>query len=136
MTGESSTISARGGAREVHTAGQWWATGRWWLIIGASLTVIAGIVLVVLACNWPYTQQAVTKALQDRFARTVQIRSFRKTYFPPGCVAEGVSFLHRQRKDLPPLITVQTLTIRGSYNGLLRIHKRLDEVEVLSLIHI
>jgi hypothetical protein len=48
-------------------------------------------------------------------------------------VAEGVSFLHRQRKGLPPLITVQTLTMRGSYNGLLRIHKRLDEVEVKGL---
>jgi hypothetical protein len=89
--------------------------------------------VIVLACKWPYTQQAVTKALQDRFARTVQIRSFRKTYFPPGCVAEGVSFLHRQRKDLPPLITVQTLILRGSYNGLLRIRPRLDEVEVKGL---
>jgi hypothetical protein len=48
-------------------------------------------------------------------------------------VAEGVSFLHRQRKDLPPLITVQTLIIRGSYNGLLRIHKRVDGVEVKGL---
>ena len=133
MTGESSTISTRSGAGEVHMAGQWWARGRWWLIIGASLIVIAGIVLIVLAWNWPYTQQAVTKALQDRFARTVQIRSFRKTYFPPGCVAEGVSFLHRQRKDLPPLITVQTLSIRGSYNGLFRIHKRVDEVQVEGL---
>jgi hypothetical protein len=107
--------------------------GRWWLITGSSLIVIAGIMLIVLACKWPFTQQAVTKALQDRFARTVQIRSFRKTYFPPGCVAEGVSFQHRQRKDLPPLITVQTLIIRGSYNGLLRIHPRLDEVEVKGL---
>jgi len=86
-----------------------------WLIIGASLIVIAVIVVIVLACNWPYTQQAVAKALQDRFARTVQIRSFRKTYFPPGCVAEGVSFLHRKRKDLPALITVQTLEM--SVNG-------------------
>jgi hypothetical protein len=107
--------------------------GGWWLIIGVSLIVIAGIVLIVLAWNWPYTQQAVTKALQDRFARTVQIGSFRKTYFPPGCVAEGVSFLHRKRKDLPPLITVQTLIIRGSYNGLFRIHKRVDEVQVKGL---
>ncbi len=89
--------------------------------------------VVLLAWNWPFTQQAVTKALQDRFARTVQIRRFRKTYFPPGCVAEGVSFLHRKRKDLPPLITVQTLIIRGSYDGLLRIHKRLDEVQVKGL---
>src|ERR1035437_6688342 len=96
-------------------------SGRRVLIIGASLIVIAGMVLILLVWNWPYTQQAVTTALHDRFARTVQIRSFRKTYFPPGCVAEGISFLHRRRKDLPPLITVQTLIIRGSYNGLLRI---------------
>jgi hypothetical protein len=53
--------------------------GRWYLIIGAPLMVIAAIVIIVLACKWPFTQKAVTKALQDRFARTVQIRSFRKT---------------------------------------------------------
>ncbi len=98
MTGECSAISTRSGAGKVHASGQWWAPGRWWLIIGASLIVIAGIVLIVLVWNWPFTQQAVTKALQDRFARTVQICSFRKTYFPPGCVAEGVSFLHRKRR--------------------------------------
>ena len=127
------TISTRSGAGEVHTRGQRPVRGRWWLVIGASLVVIAGLVLIMLVWNWPYTQPAVTAALQDRFARTVQIRSFRKTYFPPGCVAEGVSFLHRQRKDLPPLITVQTLVIRGSYNGLFRIHKRVDEVQVNGL---
>jgi hypothetical protein len=131
--GGCSTISTRSNAGQVHTPGQRWAPGRWWLIIGASLIVIAGIVLIVLAWNWPFTQQAVTKALEHRFARTVQIRGFRKTYFPPGCVAEGVSFLHRKRTDLPPLIMVQTLIIRGSYNGLFRIHKRVDEVQVRGL---
>jgi len=133
VIGKSSTISKRSGAGKVHATGQWRGPGRWWLIIGASLIVIAALVVIVLACKWPYTQAAVTKALQDRFARTVQIGSFRKTFFPPGCVAEGVSFLHRRRKDLPPLITVQTLIIRGSYNGLLRIHPRLDEVEIKGL---
>ena len=70
MTGESSTISTRGGAGAVYPAGQWWAPRRLWQIIGASLIVIAVIVAIVLACNWPYTQQAVTRTLQDRFART------------------------------------------------------------------
>ncbi len=73
----------------------------------------------MLIRNWPFREQAVIKALQDRFARQVEIRGFRLTYFPPGCVATGVSFLHRKRKDLPPLITVATLTVRGSYHGLL-----------------
>ncbi|MGA3327744.1 MAG: AsmA-like C-terminal region-containing protein [Terriglobia bacterium] len=133
MAGKKSTISKPRGAEKVRAPGPWWALGRWWLIIGAALIAIAAIVVIGLASKWPYTQQAVTKALQDRFARNVQIRSFRETYFPPGCVAEGVSFLHRKRTDLPPLITVQTLIIRGSYNGLLRIHPRVDEVEVKGL---
>jgi len=96
MNGGASTISRRSGAGKVHApdSGGAWALG---LIIGASVIVIGGLVLIVLAWNWPFTQQAVTKALRDRFARTVQIRSFRRTYFPPGCVAEGVSFLHRKR---------------------------------------
>jgi hypothetical protein len=122
-------ISTRSGAGDVNTAGQWWAQGRRWLLIGASLIVIAVTGVIVLAWNWPYTPQAVTEALEDRFARTVHIRTFHKTYFPPGCVAEGVSFLYRKRNDLPALITVQMLIIRGSYNGFFRLHKRVDEVQ-------
>jgi hypothetical protein len=135
-----SAISTRSIAGEIHTPGQrrtrgrWrLSNGRWWLIIGASLIAIAGMLLILLSWNWPYTQQAVTTALQHRFARPVRIRSVRLTYFPPGCIAEGVSFLHEQNKDLPPLITIQTLIVRGSYNGLFRIHKRVDEVQVKGL---
>ena len=93
--------------------------------------VAVGATLLVL--NWPFTEAAVTKALEDRFARDVKIRKFRSSYFPPGCVAEGIEFLHRRRKDLPPLITVQTLTIRAGYSGLLRIHKQVNDVQVAGL---
>jgi hypothetical protein len=88
---------------------------------------------ILLALNWPFTQAAVTKTLQDRFAREVKIRKFRSTYFPPGCVAEGIDFLHRKHKDLPPLISVETLTIRSGYSGLLRIHKLVNYVQVAGL---
>ena len=63
----------------------------------------------------------------------MKIQKFRSTYFPPGCVVGGIEFLHRQRKDLPPLITVQTLTIRAGYSGLLRIHKQVNDVQVAGL---
>jgi hypothetical protein len=93
-----------------------------------ALAVALGALL--LSLNWPFTQAAVTKALEDRFARDVQIRKFRSTYFPPGCVAEGIEFLHRERKELPPLITVQTLTLRTGYSGMLRIHKLVNNVQI------
>jgi hypothetical protein len=93
----------------------------------------AGVAVILLIKNWPFTQQAVTAALRDRFARPVQIRSFHKTYFPPGCVAEGVSFEHRKYKDLPPLITVEKLIIKGSYAGLISPQKRVGQVQVIGL---
>ena len=97
--------------------------------------VAAGVVLgpILIAANWPFTQAAVTKALQDRFARDVTIRTFRKTYFPPGCVAEGIQFLHRNRKDLPPLITVQQLRIRSGYSNFIRRQPRVDDVRIAGL---
>jgi hypothetical protein len=107
---------------------------RRWIFVSAALAAV-GIAsgAILLAINWPFTQTAVTKALEDRFARDVKIRKFRATYFPPGCVAEGIEFLHRKRKDLPPLITVQTLTIHAGYSGLLRIHKLVNDVQVAGL---
>ena len=103
------------------------------LIVGVVLAVILGGVIILLVRNWPFTRQAVTVALQDRFARTLEIRNFRSTYFPPGCIAEGLSFLHRTHKDLPPLITVRTLIVQASYAGMFSLHKRVGKVEVIGL---
>jgi hypothetical protein len=52
----------------------------------------------------------------------VSSRSFHRTYFPfPGCVVEGLTFRHGEANN-PPLITIEKLTIRGSYFGVLSHH--------------
>ena len=106
---------------------------RWilWTVSIAALGLV--VVAILLALNWPFTEAAVRKTLQDRFARQVTIRKFQSSYFPPGCVAEGIEFLHRKRKDLPPLITVEKLTLRTGYTGLLRIQKLIDYVRLEGL---
>src|SRR5713101_4740163 len=109
------------------------SVARWCLIVGTIAVIGTGVVAIQLVRNWPFTKQAVTIALQDRFARTVEIRNFRGTYFPPGFIAEGISFLHRQHKNLPPLITVRTLILQASYAGLFSIHKRVGRVQVIGL---
>jgi AsmA-like C-terminal region len=108
--------------------------GRRWIFISAALVIAAlATAAILLALNWPFTPAAVTKTLQDRFARQVTVRQFRTTYFPPGFVAEGVDFLHRQRKGLPPLISVERLTVRSSYSGMLRIDKLVNDVQIVGL---
>ena len=85
--------------------------------MGASLAVaaLAVIYIAVIAANWPFTQQAVIDALQERSLRTVTIGHFSRTYFPPGCTAEDIRFLHRKHKEKQPLITVGKLVLVTSY---------------------
>jgi|SRR5579871_224330 len=105
------------------------------VIIAAVLLVIApaAAVAVFLTIYWPFTRQSIIDALQEQSARSVEITNFRRTYFPPGCVAGGVRFLHRVHKDKPPIITIRQLIIRGSYFGLLRSPVRINEAQAIGL---
>jgi hypothetical protein len=90
------------------------------------------IAIVVLAClvtgvivadiEWPFTRESVVASLQQQSGGAVQIGHFRETYFPhPGCVAEQVVF-QGASNAAHPFITVDKLTVIGSYPGLLTRH--------------
>ncbi|HZZ15169.1 MAG TPA: hypothetical protein VFE08_04320, partial [Candidatus Sulfotelmatobacter sp.] len=88
------------------------------LIIILILLVLLGIVLVTSSL-WPFSQSQVLQDLREASDSQVQARAFHRTYFPfPGCVAEGLTFNHDPAAPTP-LITVEKLTIRGSYIGIL-----------------
>jgi hypothetical protein len=106
---------------------------RWIAAASVCLSLLVAGAALLLIHNWPFTQRAVTSTLENRFARQVTVQTFHQTFFPPGCVMEGVSFLHRERKDLPPLITLQKLVIRGSYAELIAPKKRIASVDVTGL---
>jgi AsmA-like C-terminal region len=105
-----------------------------WLLvtIGAIAAVFAaGCILLVL--NWPFQKQDLVNVLQERSARSVTIDRFYRTYFPPGCVAEGIQFLHRKHKEKAPLITVQRVVMTTSYSRLLLLQRRLTLVRIFNM---
>jgi hypothetical protein len=132
---KNSRTSKRRGAGKVLTPGQRGGRlGRWWLIIGASLIGHrrhrgdrVGLQMAVHAAGCHQGACRTDSPEPSRSAASA------KPTFHRGAWLKGSAFLHRKRQGLPPLITVQTLIIRGSYNGLLRIHPRVDEVEVKGL---
>jgi hypothetical protein len=70
---------------------------------------------------WPFTEKAVVEDLAEASDSTVTIRASHRTYFPsPGCILEGVEFHHGP--DKWTLITIDKLTIEGSYSGILTNH--------------
>lgn len=106
---------------------------RWIVIAGILSVLLIGGGLAFLASHWPFTRDAVVKALQGDSNRPVDIKQFRKTYFPhPGCVAEGVTVRWNQHGP-SPVIRVEKLTIQGSYSAVLTMQTRMSRVSATGL---
>jgi hypothetical protein len=92
-----------------------------WIKIGVVLVVAAlACAGVVVATHWPFTRSKVILSLEQVYGSTVEFKTFRVTYFPAGCVAEGVTFRRNADRGSPPVATVAKLTIQGSYPGFFR----------------
>jgi hypothetical protein len=105
-----------------------------WIRIGALLPlVVIGGAVVLLLSRWPFTRDIVARALQEKFSSTVEVKAFHGTYFPPGCVAEGVTFRRNNDPDNPPIATIEKLTIEGAYWEFFRTPKRVRLVRVEGL---
>jgi AsmA-like C-terminal region len=114
--------------RQTPRTGRAW--GRWVLGAAVGITALAATLFVVLALNWPFQKQDVIDVLQERTARSVTIDRFYRTYFPPGCIAEGIRFLHRKHKEKAPLIEIKKMVMATSYGHILTLQHRLSLVRV------
>lgn len=84
------------------------------ILILAALCVMA----LVLSRHWPFAEAPVLQNLREASDSQVKVRAFHETYFPPGCILEGVVFDHGPNQA-KPLISIEKLTIQGSYSGML-----------------
>jgi len=106
---------------------------RWVKIGGLLAVVVIGGAAVLVAGRWPFTRDAMVRALQEEFSSTVELKTFHGTYFTPGCVAEEVTFRRNSDRNTAPIATVEKLTIQGTYWGLFSIPKRVRRVRIEGL---
>jgi AsmA-like C-terminal region len=105
-----------------------------WILVSATLVVLALIALVYLLLHWPFSEAAVIRSLDAASSSKVEFGSFQAIYFPhPGCKAQNVVFRHGSRRDIPPLITIQQLTVRSTFLGMLRKHVAMVRVEGMQI---
>lgn len=93
---------------------------------GKAISIVAVVVLILAAlfCTglWPFGPESIKEDLTEASDSVVGYRNFRRIYLPfPGCVVEGLSFRHGETIGRP-LITIEKLTVRGSYLSLLTRH--------------
>ena len=92
----------------------------WTLIVLVTAIMLCVAICLAVFWNrfWPFTEKAIVEDLKEASDSTITVRSAHRTYFPfPGCVLEGVEFHHGP--DKWKLITIEKLTIEGSYSGIL-----------------
>ena len=102
-------------------------------IAGAIILAVIATVSILLATHWPFTRDAIGRALEEASGRPVEIGAFSNSYFPPGCTAERIRFLHRNHPEAPPLITIERLVIQGSFSGMITSPKRLSAVRIFGM---
>ncbi len=108
--------------------------GRAVVIVLVVLAVAVCLAVVLGIRYWPFEQKAVIENLAESSDSQVQVRSFRKTYFPhPGCTMEGLVFIHGSH-TAQPLITIEKLTIQATYAGLLERHVRRMVAEGMRIV--
>ena len=89
-------------------------------LIGGALLLTLLMLGVLGIHNWPFSEEAVRQDLAEATDSTVSIRSYRPSYFPPGCTLEGIEVRHGTNQF--KLITLNKLVVEGSYWGILTKH--------------
>ena len=100
-------------------------------LVGWGVGLGIAIYLGTLIANWPFTESALVETLQTRSLRTVTIKHFHRTYFPPGCVADGIRFLRIKHPDKPALLIIKQLVVEDNYPALLLCQHRLSKVKMM-----
>lgn len=106
---------------------------RWIKISGLFALLVISCAAVLVASHWPFTRDTIVKTLQEKFSSTVALKTFHRTYFTPGCVAEGVTFRRNSDRNTPAIATIEKLTIQGAYWEFFSTPKRIRRVRIEGL---
>ena len=112
---------------------------RKWLWLAAAVPAAVGVVafgISAIDAHWPYRYRIVKPLLEDVLGGQVEITRYHRTYFPgPGFAATGVTLRRKSATNLPPLGSVDTLFVQGSWVDLLLLRERVKLVDMTG-VHI
>jgi hypothetical protein len=79
---------------------------------------LAGV--AVMLHYWPFRYREVHPLLEHTFRSRVTVKRYHRTYFPhPGYVAEGITFHRHGDMQIPPLATLDRMTVVGTWTNLI-----------------
>jgi AsmA-like protein len=103
-----------------------------WLVGSVCILLVAAMAgIFFVGENWPYRHRKILPLLEDVFGSQVAIAQYHRTYLPhPGFVATGLTLRRKSAPHQPPIGTVQTLFVQGSWFDLLCLRRRVQLVDM------
>ncbi len=87
-------------------------------LFGVFVLMLVGV--AVMLNYWPFRYREVHPLLEQTFRSQVLVKRFHRTYFPhPGYVAEGVTFYRYGDTQIPPLASLDRMTVVGTWTNLI-----------------
>ncbi len=104
------------------------------LVVGlfiVALAVLANVLAVGIRSD---IKSSIKRSLEDRYESVAEIRDFQVSLFPQvHAVARGIVLRYQGRTDIPPLITIDKMTLSTGLIGLLRSPKHVASVHLEGL---
>ncbi len=103
------------------------------------LSVLASLFIVVVVAffaeaHWPYRYRIIKPMLEEVLAGHVTIAHYHRTYFPhPGFMATGITLDRNPTPGAPPLGTVSSVFVQGTWLDLFMFRERVRLVDLTGL---
>ena len=119
----------------VRSSARPWNKARGWMLVaGVAFVVLLVAGFYLVSANWPYRYRNIKPMLEDVLASQVTISHYHRTYFPnPGFVTTGLTMRRKSAPYLPPLGSVETMVVQGSWIDLLMLRQRVHLVDITGL---
>jgi len=107
---------------------------RIWLLVGALVTLLIAVVIVFTSAYWPYRYRIIKPMLEEVLGGKVTIAHYHRTYFPnPGFMATYITLDRNPTPGVPPLGTVRSILVQGSWLDLLMFREETRQVDITGL---
>jgi hypothetical protein len=113
-----------------------WSRKVRYCVCGLALSFVALITVGVTYVNvhWPYRYRTVQPLLQEILGSQVKIGHYHRVYFPnPGFMATEITLRRDSAPDLPPVGSITSVTVEGTWRDLLMLQKRVRQVDITGL---
>jgi hypothetical protein len=109
-------------------------TGLWAGGLVLSIVVLAGAGATFIDAHWPYRFRTIEPMLQEVLGSQVKMGHYHRIYFPhPGFMATEITLSRKSASDLPPLGSIDSVTVQGAWTDLLMLRKQVRAVDITGL---